>query len=360
MEVAKSFIVAHGLSEDAYEDVRNFILTAKEREGAGVRAAKARASQSRVGSSFAHVPTRVYADFSTVDFKKVWPKLLELNASLVGVAGASSFSSDEEAALRAVVDVLENTARYHASTVPRRGVGLAVRACAAWPLTHLLPVLDVLRVCVLHPDGAAAVAATPGFLAALLRVVRSAAAPSAGADVRPAALVSGRLLANCFRHAPTRTMLEAAVPEALDAAALLVRYSAASSVRCAGAYVLHNLARLAHDAGSDFARLLPSVGSQGGALSTAVGLVCESLGALPRATPPATGIAESEHDACYKLLLASGTLLLLDASSSRGAIAAAKAVGLSATLEALALSPSTPLSSAAAEVQQLLALPVGL
>ncbi len=248
----------------------------------------------------------------------MWPKLVELNAS-VGAVGGAPLAADDEAALRAVVDVLEATSRWHASAVPRRGVAVLARALASWPRSHAFPLLDVARVLLAHPDGAAAAAAEPALLPALL-----AAARGAPADARPAALLAGRALGNALKHAPARAAFArgALWPEA--AAALLAFPHA--TVRGAGAALLHNVAHAA---------ALAAEGAGGAAAGAAwLGEPRALLAAAAAAARAA--LADADLDAAAKALLAGGTVMLADATGARAGIAAGKAAGFGEAVAAVA------------------------
>jgi phospholipase A-2-activating protein len=333
MSVAKDFLMRNRLGEDNYEEVRDFIFKVQAAEGEAVRRKKGGAG----AGGAALVPAKPqYVDLAAVDFKKVWPKLLEVGRAQAQPAGAATAAAaagpgaaptaEEEAALRAVVDVLEQTSRFHATTVPRAGVRAMLRLLRAWPPREAFPLLDVLRVLVVHMDGALAVAEVFGatLLPLLLGAVRAtAAAPEA----RPATLLAARALFNCFRNEPTRRLVagagDAAQAELQDAVGALLAHEHAT-VRYAGAVVLHNLAL-----SQRFAAEAARAGAAGaGAGAASAERIVQSLALI------SAGLSAErpEADLLQLLLLAAAAVLRADV----GAVARAKELGLPAQVAAVA------------------------
>ena len=334
--VAKNFLMRYGLDSDNYEEVRDFIFKVQAQEGDAVR----RKNGGGGGAAPGLVPAKPqYVDLTTVDFKKVWPKVLEVAKAQAAAAGAAP-TAEEEAALRAVVDVLEQTSKYHATTVPRAGVHALLRLLRAWPPREAFPLVDVLRILVVHMDGAKAVAECFGaaLLPLLLGAVRATAAQ---ADARPATLLAARALFNCFRNEPTRRLVagagDAAQAELQDSIATLLAHEHAT-VRYAGAVCLHNLA-LAQRFAAEEARAAGA--PPAGALSAE--RLTQSLALV------ATGLGADKPDADLQslLLLAVDALLKADASAA----ALAKDLGLPGLVAAVAAagSASAPLAKEVAK-----------
>jgi phospholipase A-2-activating protein len=304
--VAKNFIVHNKLSEDAYEEVKNFILDASFKGGDAIRRRKAAAAAAATaGGNFSSFPSRGFLDVTAVDWKKVWPKLVDVNK---GVPAEVQLSEEEVASLRAVVDVLEQTSRYHASTVPRKGVSVLLAKAARWPVGSVFPALDVLRVLVIHADGAraleeSAASASASFIDPVLAAVR---AGKASAEARPALLLAARALINAFRHESTRRLLVARAEEVLDCVGDLLAYDHAT-VRYAAAGILHNLAHAwsigAVDA--DKAGKPRETGFDGERAQQGAAVAHEALGRVSKDDPETGGLA--------LVLVALGTLLTLGA-----------------------------------------------
>jgi len=299
-----------------------------------------------------HFPPVSYVDVTAIDFKKVAPKFLENNAALAASAtpgeAAQALTPTELEAWAAMVAVLEQVTRYHATTAPRAGVALLAGRLRAWPLARQLPAADALRALALHADGAEALAErgdlVPGELARL-------AACGAAADLRPVALTSLRVLLNAFRHPVLRAQAGAHAPALVGAAARAMAHPHAS-VQAAAAALLYNVACL--------------LAAQRRA-AAAEALAARAAGAAPRAraadADPAVarlvaaaaidGLAAlADEEPLLRLVAALGTAAVLDG----GAAAAARDAGAeSALAAALAKVPaSQALLEAAAEVRSVL------
>ncbi|KAF3786615.1 hypothetical protein EJ110_NYTH25210 [Nymphaea thermarum] len=56
--------------------------------------------------------------------------------------------------LNAIITVLKDTSHYHSSTFSDMDIRLLEKLLDSWPTTVLFPVIDIMRMIVLHPDGA--------------------------------------------------------------------------------------------------------------------------------------------------------------------------------------------------------------
>lgn len=96
---------------------------------------------------------------------------------------------------QAIVETLQATSRYHASSFAAADFALVGKLCS-WPAPQLFPALDLLRMLLLHPDAARHYAG-PGQTA-LWAALQAAAA---GGPPLPANLVTAtRTAVNTFRH----------------------------------------------------------------------------------------------------------------------------------------------------------------
>lgn len=265
-------------------------------EGAAVRARKSAAAAAASGT-WTHFPTKSFIDLTTVDFKKVWPKLLELNGTLPDATLA--MSADDQAQVRALVDVLEQTSRYHASQVPRPGVKLLLTKLMKWPLTHVFPCVDILRILVIHTDGSASLeelgAAT--FIQPLLDIIKNGKDKP---EARPAVLLATRTIFNAFRSEGTRRLIAQKESDVLDAVSDLMQHEHAT-VKFAAAVVLHNFAHMCTLAASDAQKADKPISSavSSETVQQAIALIFEGLGSV------------KEDDAAAKLLISLGALLML-------------------------------------------------
>jgi hypothetical protein len=249
----------------------------------------------------------------------------------VASAGGVACTPEEEAWLRDAAATLADTSRYHSSTIhPSALAPLNAKVLPTWPISHLFPALDYLRVAVSHPSGAEAAAAMPALLPALWRV-----AGGAGEGERPAALLAGRVLGNLLKSAPGRGALLRSLPALLAATAALLRFPHAS-VALGASVVLHNLARALCEGGVGEALAARAPAEAAGVLA----LAGQALGS-------------AEEDVRMNALLALGTLLCIDAEGGRSWCRGARGAGLDAAAAGL-LAGKT--EKAAQEVLRLLEL----
>jgi hypothetical protein len=124
-------------------------------------------------------------------------KLAELNASALPPLAPAEID-----ALKQLIDVLQDGRYYHSSTVQQAGVD-ALAEALLWPASNLLPVLDICRVAVTHPDAAAKLAkSVPTIVHILLSAVAGAVPASLAV-----AMLAVRTLANMFTQPDTRSLV---------------------------------------------------------------------------------------------------------------------------------------------------------
>ena len=295
VDVATAFCAANGVPPDNVDTVSSFVMERKMERAAQ----RQRASAIR---QFTHFPATAYMELYTVDFKKVLPKLLELNGAR---PAGEALNEGEVAAVTRLVGVLEAVTRYHATVVDRAAVRLLLSRLWAWPVAALLPVADITRILVLHSDGAAAVAEVGGarFLATVTAMLRSAKGDAAARGV---VLTATRVLFNCFRHGDTRDLMGAAAGDVLDTLPDLLAYDHAT-VKYAATALMYNYAVM-------------FIAQRKAKLEAEAGAVAPLPGA-PRLADPdpdrvqqlvavvAEGLdAVADEDATYNLLVIAGTL----------------------------------------------------
>jgi len=355
LSVAKNFLAHNGLDEDSYEEVKDFIYKVQAAEGDAVR--RRRAAAGGGARALQHLPSRQFIDLSAVDWKKVLPKLLEVaRAQPAGSAGA--LSAEDEAALTALVSILEQTSKWHATSAPRAGVHALLRAVRAWAPRDALPALDALRVLILHSDGARAAAeiAGEGLPAALVGVVRAA---GGAPEARASTLVAARALFNCFRSEPTRrlALAPAALASLLDEGACVASLLAHehATVRYAGAVLLHNVAHAAL-VQADAARKARDSPAPGAAAAAAPAPPALDAARVRRVVALAVaGLAGKEDDARAVLLIALGTALRIEGSEGNvAAVAAARELGAKALVEGVAAAAGAASAPVAKELLTLL------
>ncbi|KAL6647131.1 hypothetical protein ACP70R_014568 [Stipagrostis hirtigluma subsp. patula] len=106
--------------------------------------------------TFKHIPKNGMLSFETAQFEGILKKLSEFSATLSSDSEQkqSSLSESELSRLAAIVQVLKNTSFYHTSKLADADMALLLKMLKSWPPQMLFPVIDFLRMFVLHPDGA--------------------------------------------------------------------------------------------------------------------------------------------------------------------------------------------------------------
>ncbi|PAN09362.1 hypothetical protein PAHAL_2G017000 [Panicum hallii] len=106
---------------------------------------------------FKHIPKSGMLSFETAQFDGILKKVTEFNAALSSDSEQKqlSLSETEMSRLPAIVKVLKETSFYHTSKLADADMALLVKILMSWPAKMMFPVIDFLRMFVLHPDGAA-------------------------------------------------------------------------------------------------------------------------------------------------------------------------------------------------------------
>nr|CAB3451833.1 unnamed protein product [Digitaria exilis] len=95
--------------------------------------------------------------FETAQFDGILKKVTEFNTTLSSDSEQKqlSLSETEMSRLPAIAKVLKETSFYHTSKLAEADLALLVKILNSWPPKMMFPVIDFLRMFVLHPDGAA-------------------------------------------------------------------------------------------------------------------------------------------------------------------------------------------------------------
>ncbi|XP_057788250.1 uncharacterized protein LOC131005346 [Salvia miltiorrhiza] len=107
--------------------------------------------------SYKHIPKRGMLAFDTAQFDGILKKVSEFNNSLLSDLEKKhlSLSDNDMSRFNAIVKILKDTSHYHSSRFADVDVALMLKVLKTWPAAVLFPVIDVVRMIVLHPDGAA-------------------------------------------------------------------------------------------------------------------------------------------------------------------------------------------------------------
>ncbi|KAF9620280.1 hypothetical protein IFM89_011015 [Coptis chinensis] len=93
---------------------------------------------------FKHIPT----------FDGILKKIKEFNSALLSDAKDSALTEPEMSRLVAAVKILKDTSHYPISTFADVDIAVLLKLLISWPDAMIFPVIDVLRMTILHPNGA--------------------------------------------------------------------------------------------------------------------------------------------------------------------------------------------------------------
>ncbi|GAB2250396.1 hypothetical protein Droror1_Dr00016646 [Drosera rotundifolia] len=148
--------------------------------------------------AFKHIPKRGMLVFDVAQFDGILKKISEFNNALHSDPEQKqlSLSDLEVARLSAVVKILKDTSHYHSSSFADVDVDLLLKLVNVWSLSMIFPVIDMLRMMVLHPDGAdKLVKHVDGNGTLVVMIKKVTASPAIPANI----LTSLRLLVNLFK-----------------------------------------------------------------------------------------------------------------------------------------------------------------
>ncbi|GER50394.1 transducin family protein / WD-40 repeat family protein [Striga asiatica] len=155
--------------------------------------------------------------FDVAQFDGILKKISEFNSVLLSDPEKSHLSMNEVdvSRLNAIVKILKDTSHYHSTTFSDVDVALLLKLLNTWPVAMLFPVVDVVRMIVLHPDGAGKLLQhVKGENDTIVELIRKVAAnPPLPANL----LTSLRALTNLFKNTSYNDWLLAHRVEILDA-----------------------------------------------------------------------------------------------------------------------------------------------
>ncbi|CAL5377236.1 unnamed protein product [Camellia sinensis] len=115
--------------------------------------------------TFKHIPKKGMLVFDVAQFDGILKKISEFNNALHFLSDGSvenllkdkkslSLTELEVSRLDAIVKILKDTSHYHSSRFSDVDIILLLKLLKSWPLAMMFPVIDILRMIILHPDGA--------------------------------------------------------------------------------------------------------------------------------------------------------------------------------------------------------------
>ncbi|XP_054777900.1 uncharacterized protein LOC129285936 [Prosopis cineraria] len=103
-----------------------------------------------------HIPKKGVLLFDTAQFDGILKKITEFNNSLLSNQEQQKLALTEldVPRLGAIVKILKDASHYHSSTFAEADIALLLKLLSSWPIAMIFPVIDIIRMVVLHPDGA--------------------------------------------------------------------------------------------------------------------------------------------------------------------------------------------------------------
>ncbi|KAB1207227.1 Phospholipase A-2-activating protein [Morella rubra] len=167
--------------------------------------------------TFKHIPKKGMLVFDVAQFDGILKKITEFNNALLSDTEKRDLSLTELelSRLGAIVKLLKDTSHYHCSKFADVDIALLLKLLNSWPLAMIFPVIDILRIAVLHPD------CSTGLLKhfeaendVLMEMIRKVTMnPAIPANL----LTSIRAVTNLFKNPGYHTWLHRNCSEILDA-----------------------------------------------------------------------------------------------------------------------------------------------
>ncbi|XP_026433041.1 phospholipase A-2-activating protein-like [Papaver somniferum] len=165
---------------------------------------------------FKHIPKKGMLFFDVAQFDGILKKITEFNCALLSDPAQKdlALTEIEMSRVSAVKKILQDISHYHTSTFADVDVALLLKTLKFWPVAMMFPVIDVLRMIILHPDGARLlqqhIKVGNDFLLETIKKVTSA--PALAANL----LTSTRVVANLFKQSSFHEWLQRNRSEVLD------------------------------------------------------------------------------------------------------------------------------------------------
>ncbi|XP_015062220.1 phospholipase A-2-activating protein isoform X2 [Solanum pennellii] len=167
--------------------------------------------------TFKHVPKKGMLVFDAAQFDGILKKVSEFNNTLLSAPEQKHMVLTEAdmSRLASIIHVLKDTSHYHSSKFSDDDVVMVLKLLKSWPLTMLFPVIDILRMMILHADGAAVLSkhVNKGNDVLMELIKKVTTSPPLPANL----LTSVRALTNFFKNASYHDWLLKHRGEVLDA-----------------------------------------------------------------------------------------------------------------------------------------------
>ncbi|XP_059314154.1 uncharacterized protein LOC132064980 [Lycium ferocissimum] len=106
--------------------------------------------------TFKHVPKKGMLVFDAAQFDGILKKVSEFNNTLLSDSAQKHMALTEAdmSRLASILHVLKDTSHYHSRKFSDDDVAMVLKLLKTWPQTMLFPVIDILRMIILHGHGA--------------------------------------------------------------------------------------------------------------------------------------------------------------------------------------------------------------
>ncbi|OMO63433.1 hypothetical protein COLO4_32463 [Corchorus olitorius] len=174
------------------------------------------ASATSAKPTFKHIPKRGMLVFDAAQFDGILKKISEFNNTLLSDSEKKDLAMTEleVSRLGAIVKILKDTSHYHSSSFADVDISLLLKLLKSWPIAMIFPVIDILRMIALHPDGASILLRHVEVNDVLMEmIVKVTTDPVLPANL----LTSIRAITNLFKNSSYHGWLQKHRSEILDA-----------------------------------------------------------------------------------------------------------------------------------------------
>ena len=226
--VAQEFIDKHMLDQSYLRQIADYITQRSsdyrppiiESADTQVTTGGATGASSHITKSFQYFPPAAYNTFETTKIAKLMSTLQQFNEKLNGEEANQRLTDLEIEKLEQICKTVQETAFYHSSSFSKQEFAALRKVLMHWPSTKVFPALDLARLVVFHPQGAAllGISNEPDASVLLRKILElgTQEKPSAAAAASvqeeeevpiAARMLALRVLANMFMHQTSRETL---------------------------------------------------------------------------------------------------------------------------------------------------------
>ncbi|TDH67683.1 hypothetical protein CCR75_004816 [Bremia lactucae] len=226
--IAQAFIDKHQLSQTYLGEIAEFI-TQRVKESRPLMLDTEVTDQGprtlQETNSFQYFPVSGYNTFETTKITKLMSTLRQFNAAMKETQAPEALTDSQLLALDAIIHTVQDTAFYHSSTFGASGITTLIRALEQWPVKYAFPMLDLIRLVLVHPHGPEAIgeARLTCLLSRLLQLGAENGPFELGNSMTTRMLVL-RVLANLFLYDKARAVLVAYKTDVLKALPSFLTY----------------------------------------------------------------------------------------------------------------------------------------